>query len=79
MNVTERFFKYIKINTQSDENNPHCPSTDSQRQMAQLLVEELKKAGADNAYMDEHGYVYASINASEGMEHGRNGGDFQRQ
>ena len=70
MNVTERFFKYIKINTQSDENNPHCPSTDSQRQMAQLLVEELKKAGADNAYMDEHGYVYASINASEGMEHG---------
>ena len=70
MNVTERFLEYIKINTQSDEENQHCPSTDNQRQMAELLVEELKKAGADYAYMDKHGYVYASINASEGMKNG---------
>lgn len=70
MNVTEHFLEYIKINTQSDEQNQHCPSTNSQRQMAELLVEELKKAGANHVYMDKHGYVYASVNASEGMENG---------
>lgn len=70
MNVTERFLEYIKINTQSKEKNKHCPSTDDQQKMAKMLVEELKKAGADYAYMDEHGYVYASINATEGMENG---------
>ena len=70
MNVTEHFLEYIKINTQSDEQNQHCPSTNSQRQMAELIVEELKKAGANHVYMDKHGYVYASVNASEGMENG---------
>lgn len=68
MRAYEHFLEYIKINTQSDEENPDCPSTGTQTEMARLLVKELRKAGADKAEMDENGYVYASIRATEGME-----------
>lgn len=68
MNVLERFLEYIKINTQSREENETCPSTANQIELGKLLVEELKKAGADAAEIDEHGYVYASIKPSKGME-----------
>jgi tripeptide aminopeptidase len=59
--VTERFVRYAKIDTQSDPNSPICPSTEKQRNLALLLVEELKALGIVDAEMDEHGYVYATI------------------
>lgn len=68
MNVTEHFLEYIKINTQSNEENQNCPSTDSQLELGSLLAEELKRAGADEVKIDEHGYVYASLHPSKGME-----------
>lgn len=61
MNLVERFIKYVKIDTQSDPNVESCPSTLKQMDLGKVLVEELKELGIHNAYMDEHGYVYALI------------------
>ncbi|WP_026897512.1 peptidase T [Daejeonella oryzae] len=59
--VLNRFLKYVKINTQSDPESETCPSSDNQKDLAAVLVEELLEMGISDAHMDEHGYVYASI------------------
>lgn len=59
--MLERFLKYISIDTQSDDKNPNCPSTKGQLELGKLLVKELKEMGIDNAELDEHGYIYGSI------------------
>lgn len=59
--VTERFIRYAKIDTQSDPNSETCPSTMKQKNLGNLLVEELLAMGIKDAELDEHGYVYASI------------------
>ncbi len=62
--VTDRFIRYAKIDTQSDSNSPTCPSTEKQKDLLRLLVEELKQMGIKDAEMDEHGYVYATIESN---------------
>lgn len=62
--VTDRFVKYAKIDTQSDPESPSCPSTEKQKNLAKVLVEELKAMGIKDAEMDEHGYVYATIESN---------------
>ena len=62
--VEERFIRYAKIDTQSDPLSATCPSTEKQKNLSQLLVEELKAMGVHDAEMDEHGYVYATIDAN---------------
>ncbi len=59
--VTERFIRYAKIDTQSDPNSATCPSTEKQKNLGKLLVEELLAIGVEDAEMDEHGYIYATI------------------
>lgn len=59
--VTERFLKYVKIDTQSDPNSPTCPSTMKQKDLGKVLVSELLEMGISDAHMDEHGYIYATI------------------
>ncbi|MFY9311073.1 MAG: peptidase T [Bacteroidia bacterium] len=59
--VTERFLKYVKIDTQSDPTSPTCPSTEKQKDLGRVLVDELLDMGITDAHMDEHGYVYATI------------------
>lgn len=59
--VTERFLKYVKIDTQSDPTSPTCPSTEKQKDLARVLVQELLDLGISDAHMDEYGYVYATI------------------
>jgi tripeptide aminopeptidase len=59
--VTERFIRYAKIDTQSDPNSKTCPSTEKQKNLSRVLVEELKAIGISDAELDEHGYVYATI------------------
>lgn len=59
--VTERFIRYAKIDTQSDPNSPTCPSTMKQKNLGNLLVQELIAMGINDAEIDEHGYVYATI------------------
>ena len=59
--VTERFLRYIVIDTQSDPASSSCPSTEKQKNLGQLLVAELLAIGVADAHMDEHGYVYATV------------------
>lgn len=59
--VTERFLRYVSFDTQSDEQSETCPSTDKQKQLGQVLVEEMRDMGIADAYMDEHGYVYGTV------------------
>lgn len=60
----ERFLRYVTIDTQSDPNSPTCPSTEKQKNLGRLLVDELKAMGIGDAELDEHGYVYATIPAN---------------
>ncbi|MFL5762605.1 MAG: peptidase T [Bacteroidia bacterium] len=59
--VTERFLKYVKIDTQSDPTSPTCPSTEKQKDLAKVLVSELLEIGISDAHMDANGYVYGTI------------------
>lgn len=60
----ERFLRYVKIDTQSDHSSTSFPSTEKQKDLARILVNELKQIGIDDAEMDEHGYVYATIESN---------------
>src|ERR1700710_988231 len=62
--VTERFLRYVVIDTQSDPASPSCPSTEKQKDLGRLLVKELLEMGVSDAHLDEHGYVYATIPAT---------------
>jgi tripeptide aminopeptidase len=62
--VTERFLRYVTIDTQSDPASPTCPSTDKQKDLGRLLVSELKTIGLADAHLDQNGYVYATIPAN---------------
>ncbi|MBR4557495.1 MAG: peptidase T [Clostridiales bacterium] len=59
--LVERFLRYVKIDTQSDEDSASHPSTAKQHKLAELLVEELKELGLSVDYDDKHCYVYAHL------------------
>jgi tripeptide aminopeptidase len=62
--VTERFLRYVVIDTQSDPASTTCPSTEKQKDLGRLLASELRSMGLSDAHLDEHGYVYATIPAN---------------
>jgi tripeptide aminopeptidase len=62
--VTERFLRYVVIDTQSDPASPTCPSTEKQKNLGRLLASELQAMGLRDAHLDEYGYVYATIPAT---------------
>jgi tripeptide aminopeptidase len=62
--VQERFLRYVKIDTQSDPQSTTCPSTEKQKDLSRILVQELKAMGIADAQLDENGYVYATIPSS---------------
>ncbi len=65
----DRFLKYVRIDTCSDEDSQTVPSTGKQHDLAEVLAEELEAMGASEITYDrEHCYVYASVPASEGCE-----------
>ena len=59
--VLDRFLRYVKIDTQSQEGVPSYPSTEKQKDLSSLLVEELKAIGLEDAAMDQWGYVMATL------------------
>ncbi len=59
--LLERFLRYVKIDTQSDEESESCPSTEKQKDLGRLLVSELEELGCERVRMDECGYVYAFL------------------
>ena len=64
MNVMERFLNYVAVDTESVEDSTCFPSSEKQKNLAKMLVEELKSIGAENPRVDEYGYVYATIPAT---------------
>jgi tripeptide aminopeptidase len=62
--VLDRFLRYVRYDTQSDERSTTCPSTDKQLILLRDLVAELKDFGLADANIDAHGYVMASIPAT---------------
>ena len=61
--VEERFIRYVQIDTQSDSQSTTTPSTEKQKDLSRLLVDELRQIGID-AQLDQWGYVYATIRAT---------------
>ena len=61
--VKERFLRYVQVETTSCEENECCPSTPGQKVLGKMLVSEMQALGMQDAFMDEHGYVYGFIPA----------------
>lgn len=68
MKAYERLLKYVQYPTGSDENSETCPSTPEQKVLGNALCDEMKEIGISNVVIDENGYVYGEIPASEGYE-----------
>ncbi len=64
MRVEERFLKYVAVDTQSDEASMTSPSTEKQLVLAQMLADELKELGLEDAHVDAFGVVYAKLSAN---------------
>ena len=62
--VIEKFLRYVKVDTESKSEQDAFPSTEKQKDLARLLVEELKAMGAENPHMDSYGYVYTAVPAT---------------
>jgi len=59
--IIDRFVKYIKVDTQSDPNNPDFPSTKKQWDLAKILVEDLKEIGMEDVTLDDNCYIMATL------------------
>lgn len=62
--VAERFLRYVTFDTQSSETSETYPSTSKQLDLLRHLVDELKALGLEDAAIDEHGYVMATVPAT---------------
>ncbi|MGR4930187.1 peptidase T [Bradyrhizobium sp. CAR08] len=62
--VTERFLRYVTIDTQSDPESPASPSTEKQKDLGHVLAAELREMGVEDAHLDDYGYVYGTIPAN---------------
>ena len=63
--LIERLFRYVKIDTQSDEEASSQPTSAGQHDLAKLLYEELSEMGVEAHYDTEHCYVYAKLPGEE--------------
>ncbi len=59
--VASRFIKYAKIDTTADPNSTSFPSSEKQKDLSKILVEDLKNLGVVDAEMDQWGYVFGTI------------------
>jgi tripeptide aminopeptidase len=62
--VLDRFIRYVRYDTRSDESSTTYPSTGEQLTLLHDLAEELRAMGAADAGIDDHGYVMATIPAT---------------
>ena len=58
--LTERFLKYVQIDTQADPMSSTFPSSEKQKNLTNFICEELKEMGVTFT-TNEAGYIYASI------------------
>jgi tripeptide aminopeptidase len=66
--LVERFIRYAKINTQSDEKSSSCPSTLGQMELQKLLAAELLEIGMTDIELDENGYLMATLESNTEKE-----------
>ncbi len=59
--LTERFMRYVQVDTQSDPTSDSYPTTEKQKDLSKILFEELRQMGLADVELDEYGYVYATI------------------
>lgn len=64
MNLTDRFLRYVKFDTQSDELTNMTPSTPGQMVFAQALEKELREMGLEDITLDENGYLMATLGSN---------------
>ena len=62
--LLERFERYVRVGTQSDRDSDTWPSSARQLDLSRVLVDDLRALGLDDAALDEHGYVYATLPAT---------------
>jgi len=64
--VLERFLRYVRIDTTSDQDSTTYPSTAKQRDLGELLERELRDLGLDDVELTQHGYVFATVPGTTG-------------
>ena len=62
--AAERFLRYVRIDTQSEEDSETYPSTEKQLDLLRLLLDEVKAIGLEDAALEEHGYVTATLGST---------------
>jgi len=67
--LLDRFLRYVKVDTRSDESSETSPTTEKQKDLSRMLADELKTLGCDDAAMNEWGYVLASIPSNLPADH----------
>lgn len=67
--VLDRFLRYVRYDTQSDEQSTTYPSTSKQLVLLEDLAAELRELGLIDAAVDKHGYVMATVPATMGRAH----------
>ena len=71
MRAYERLLNYVRVHTTSDENSGTHPSAEREFDLARQLVDEMKALGMEDAHVDEHCYVYATLPATPGQENAK--------
>jgi tripeptide aminopeptidase len=64
--VLERFLRYVRIDTTSDQDSETYPSTERQLELGRLLEQELRDLGLDDVELTRHGYVFATVPGTAG-------------
>lgn len=67
-NIVDRFVRYVKIDTESDPNNPAFPSTEKQWNLAKVLVDELEQIGMKDVTLDDNCYIMATLPSNVDFE-----------
>lgn len=67
--LLDRFCRYVRIDTQSSDTSTTYPSTEKQKDLLRVLVDDLKAAGLEDAVMDEWGYVMATLPSNLPADH----------
>ena len=68
MTATERFLKYVRVYTMSEEGKDCIPSTERQFDLARMLADEMKTVGFESVTVDDHAFVTGVLPATAGCE-----------
>lgn len=66
--LKDRFLRYVQVDTEADPFSDSSPSSEKQKNLSKIIVEELHDMGVTNAYTNEYGYIYASIPGNTDQE-----------